>query len=119
MSALPAAALHIQMQAKQLKAMDAELSMYKQQVDVFKSDIEAATEAMRSLRLRWITDQKQASSTARGVSEQGQGGTGGERGSKIAWQGTLDPAADGSNNTSKPWGEQRQDNNASILAEAG
>ncbi|CAN0427205.1 unnamed protein product, partial [Laminaria digitata] len=39
---------------KQMRAMEAELGMYKQQVDLFKSDIEAANEAMRTLRQRWI-----------------------------------------------------------------
>lgn len=43
-----------------MRAMEAELGMYKQQVDLFKSDIEAANEAMRALRHRWVVDQRRA-----------------------------------------------------------
>lgn len=43
-----------------MKAMEAELDMYKQQVDLFKSDIEAANGAMRALRHRWVADQRRA-----------------------------------------------------------
>lgn len=43
-----------------MKAMEAELNMYKQQVDLFKSDIEAANGAMRALRHRWVADQRRA-----------------------------------------------------------
>lgn len=35
--------------------------MYKQQVDLFMADIEAANEAMRALRHRWIDDQRRSS----------------------------------------------------------
>lgn len=45
-------------QVKQMRAMEAELGMYKQQVDLFKSDIEAANEAMRALRHRWVAQQR-------------------------------------------------------------
>ena len=38
--------------------MEAELGMYKQQVDLFKSDIEVANEAMRTLRQQWIAGQR-------------------------------------------------------------
>lgn len=41
-----------------MKAMEAELGMYKQQVDVFKSDIEAAGDAMRNLCQRWVAEQR-------------------------------------------------------------
>lgn len=47
-------------QVKQMRAMEAELGMYKQQVDLFKSDIEAANEAMRTLRQRWIAAQRRS-----------------------------------------------------------
>eukprot|EP00903_Cladosiphon_okamuranus_P014974 g13859.t1 len=43
---------NLKQKVKQMKAMEAELGMYKQQVDIFKSDIEAANEAMRALRHR-------------------------------------------------------------------
>ena len=43
-----------------MRAMEAELGMYKQQVDLFKSDIEAANEAMRALRQRWIAGQRRS-----------------------------------------------------------
>lgn len=48
-------------QVKQMKAMEAELDMYKQQVDLFKSDIETAGVAMRALRQRWVAEQRRAS----------------------------------------------------------
>lgn len=44
-----------------MKAMEAELGMYKQQVDVFKSGIESSAEAMRALRHRWVADQRHKS----------------------------------------------------------
>lgn len=43
-----------------MRAMEAELSMYKQQVDLFKSDIEAANEGMRELRHRWVAEQRRS-----------------------------------------------------------
>ncbi|CAM9594247.1 unnamed protein product, partial [Discosporangium mesarthrocarpum] len=43
---------------KQMKAMEVELNMYKQQVDVFKSDIEAINTAMRDLRQLWLSKQR-------------------------------------------------------------
>lgn len=43
-----------------MRAMEAELGMYKQQVDLFKSDIEAANEAMRALRHRWVAQQRRS-----------------------------------------------------------
>lgn len=43
-----------------MRAMEAELGMYKQQVDLFKSDIEAANEAMRALRQRWVANQRRS-----------------------------------------------------------
>lgn len=48
-----------------MRAMEAELGMYKQQVDLFKSDIEAANEAMRELRNRWIAKQMRSKSNQR------------------------------------------------------
>lgn len=52
-------------QVKQMKAMEAELDMYKQQVDLFKSDITAANEAMRALRHRWVLRQRRGASPQR------------------------------------------------------
>lgn len=43
-----------------MRSMRAELGMYKQQVGLFKSDIEAASEAMRTLRQRWIVGQRRS-----------------------------------------------------------
>lgn len=48
-----------------MRAMEAELGMYKQQVDLFKSDIEAANEAMRALRHRWVAQQRRNKSNQR------------------------------------------------------
>lgn len=53
-------------QVKQMRAMEAELGMYKQQVDLFKSDIEAANEAMRALRHRWVAQQRRNKGNERG-----------------------------------------------------
>eukprot|EP00752_Nemacystus_decipiens_P010274 g9156.t1 len=51
---------NLKQKVKQMRAMEAELSMYKQQVDLFKSDIEAANEAMRALRHRWVAQQRRS-----------------------------------------------------------
>lgn len=48
-----------------MRAMEAELGMYKQQVDLFKSDIEAANEGMRNLRHRWVAEQRRGKSNRR------------------------------------------------------
>ena len=48
-----------------MRAMEAELGMYKQQVDLFKSDIEAANEAMRALRHRWVAQQRRNKNSQR------------------------------------------------------
>lgn len=53
-----------------MRAMEAELGMYKQQVDLFKSDIEAANEAMRALRHRWVAQQRRNKSQRQGGSEE-------------------------------------------------
>ncbi|CAM9861031.1 unnamed protein product [Ascophyllum nodosum] len=53
---------------KQMKAMEAELDMYKQQVDLFKSDIETTNNAMRALRYKWVADQRKGESHRREVS---------------------------------------------------
>lgn len=50
------------LQLKQMKAMEEELDMYRQQVDLFKSDIEAANEAMRTLCHKWVMDQRRGRS---------------------------------------------------------
>lgn len=55
----------IRQQVKQMRAMEAELGMYKQQVDLFKSDIEGANEAMRTLRHRWVAQQRRNKSSQR------------------------------------------------------
>ncbi|CAM9466438.1 unnamed protein product, partial [Hapterophycus canaliculatus] len=49
---------NLKQKVKQMRAMEAELGMYKQQVDLFKSDIEAANERMRDLRHRWVAEQR-------------------------------------------------------------
>lgn len=41
--------------------MEAELGMYKQQVDLFKSEIESSAEAMTALRHRWVAGQRRKS----------------------------------------------------------
>ena len=51
-----------------MKAMEAELDMYKQQVDLFKSDIETTNNAMRALRYKWVADQRKGESHRREVS---------------------------------------------------
>ncbi|CAM9594906.1 unnamed protein product, partial [Pylaiella littoralis] len=56
---------NLKQKVKQMRAMEAELGMYKQQVDLFKSDIEAANEAMRELRNRWVTMQMRRKSNER------------------------------------------------------
>lgn len=50
--------------------MEAELGMYKQQVDLFKSDIEAANEAMRSLRHRWVAQQRRIKNQREGGADE-------------------------------------------------
>lgn len=40
--------------------MEAELGMYKRQVDLFKSDIEENGRAMQALRKRWVAEQRRA-----------------------------------------------------------
>ncbi|CAN0012327.1 unnamed protein product, partial [Sphacelaria rigidula] len=45
---------------KQMKAMETELGMYKQQVDLFKCEIERSAETMRALHQKWIADQRRA-----------------------------------------------------------
>lgn len=42
--------------------MEEELDMYRQQVDLFKSDIEATNEAMRTLCHKWVMDQRRGGS---------------------------------------------------------
>lgn len=49
-----------------MRAMEVELDMYKQQVDLFKSDIQEANGAMRILRQRWVAEQRRARSRQSG-----------------------------------------------------
>ena len=45
--------------AKQLKAMEEELSMYRQQVQVFKDDLRAADEEMEKVKKMWFKVRRQ------------------------------------------------------------
>lgn len=66
-----------------MRAMENELDMYKQQVDLFKSDIHAASGAMRSLRQQWVANQRRSGSGDR--SNEGGGGSFNNNSTTTAW----------------------------------
>ncbi|CAN0489210.1 unnamed protein product [Ectocarpus sp. 12 AP-2014] len=95
---------------KQMRAMEAELGMYKQQVDLFKSDIEAANEAMRALRQRWVADQRR--------SKMKQGGSGSDETINLTanmWDSSSPVAATGSSADGMPPLSQDEKGNGSSM----
>ena len=72
-----------------MKAMEEELDMYRQQVDFFKSDIEATNDAMRTLCHKWVMDQRRGGSFRQEASD----GAGNSNGASGEWNSTLSSAS--------------------------
>ncbi|CAM9562834.1 unnamed protein product [Ectocarpus sp. 4 AP-2014] len=98
---------------KQMRAMEAELGMYKQQVDLFKSDIEAANEAMRALRQRWVADQRR--------SKMKQGGSGSEETINLTantWDSSSPVAATASADSMPPLSQDEKGDSSSMIPDS-
>ncbi|CAM9448544.1 unnamed protein product [Ectocarpus sp. 6 AP-2014] len=98
---------------KQMRAMEAELGMYKQQVDLFKSDIEAANEAMRALRQRWVADQRR--------SKMKQGGSGSDETINLTgntWDSSSPVAAKASADSMPPLSHDEKGNSSSTIPDS-